>query len=100
MLTECTKEAATVADAVDAALEELGVQQDAVEYEVIEEPGHKRFGLGSGARRQGARLGEALLSWPILNSRMSTRAEERGGPAGGTQGRSIRANFPTRIWTG
>lgn len=47
MLTECTREAATVADAVDAALEELGVQQDAVEYEVIEEPGHKRFGLGT-----------------------------------------------------
>jgi spoIIIJ-associated protein len=47
VLTECVKEAATVAEAVDAALEELGVQQDAVEYEVIEEPGHKRFGLGA-----------------------------------------------------
>ena len=47
MQTECVKEGASVADAVDAALEELGVQQDAVEYEVIEEPGHKLFGLGS-----------------------------------------------------
>lgn len=47
MLTECVKEAASVAEAVDAALEELGVQQDAVEYEVLEEPGHKVFGLGA-----------------------------------------------------
>ena len=47
MQTECVKEGASVADAVDAALEELGVQQDAVEYEVIDEPGHKLFGLGS-----------------------------------------------------
>jgi len=47
MQTECVKEGASVADAVDAALEELGVQQDAVEYEVIDEPGHKVFGLGS-----------------------------------------------------
>jgi spoIIIJ-associated protein len=47
MQTECIKEAASVAEAVDAALEELGVQQDAVEYEVLEEAGHKLFGLGS-----------------------------------------------------
>ena len=47
MLTECVKEAATVAEAVDAALEELGVQQDAVEYEIVVEPGHKVFGLGT-----------------------------------------------------
>lgn len=43
---ECIKEAPTVEEAVDAALEELGVQQDAVEYEVLEEPGKKVFGLG------------------------------------------------------
>ena len=48
MKRECIKEAATVADAVDAALEDLGVQQDAVGYEVIEEPGRKMFGIGGG----------------------------------------------------
>jgi spoIIIJ-associated protein len=47
MERECIKEAATVAEAVDAALEELGVQQDAVGYEVVEEPGRKIFGIGS-----------------------------------------------------
>ncbi len=47
MERECIKEAATVEEAVDAALEELGVQQDAVQYEVLDEPGRKVFGLGS-----------------------------------------------------
>lgn len=47
MQHECTTEATSVAEAVDAALEELGVQQDAVEYEVLEEPGHKIFGMGA-----------------------------------------------------
>lgn len=47
MERECIKEAATVAEAVDAALEELGVQQNAVAYEIIEEPGKKIFGIGS-----------------------------------------------------
>lgn len=48
MQTECVKEAPTIAEAVDAALEELGVQQDAVEYEVLQEPSHKLFGLATG----------------------------------------------------
>jgi spoIIIJ-associated protein len=47
MERECTKEGPTVAEAVDAALEELGVQQDAVAYEILEEPGKKIFGIGS-----------------------------------------------------
>lgn len=46
MERECIKEAPTVTEAVDAALEELGVQQDAVAYEVLEEPGRKMFGIG------------------------------------------------------
>ena len=47
MEREITTEAASIEEAVDAALEALGVQQDAVEYEVIEEPGKKMFGMGS-----------------------------------------------------
>ncbi len=47
MERECIKEAPTVEEAVDAALEDLGVQQDAVQYEVLDEPGRKVFGLGS-----------------------------------------------------
>ncbi len=40
------KEGPSVAEALDAALEELGVQQDAVEYEVLDEPGKTLFGIG------------------------------------------------------
>jgi len=47
MERECVTEAATVEEAVDAALEQLGVQQDAVEYEVLEAAGRKMFGMGS-----------------------------------------------------
>jgi len=47
MNRECITQAPTVEEAVDAALEQLGVQQDAVEYEVLEEPGKKMFGMGT-----------------------------------------------------
>jgi len=47
MERECVTEAASVEEAVDMALEQLGVQQDAVEYEVLESAGRKMFGIGS-----------------------------------------------------
>lgn len=47
MKRETTAEGGSVAEALDLALEELGVQQDAVEYEVVEEGGKRLFGLGS-----------------------------------------------------
>lgn len=49
MRTETTTEAPTVEEAVDAALEELGVQADAAEYEVVEEPTKGIFGSGKPA---------------------------------------------------
>jgi len=50
MRTEITKEAPTVEEAVDAALEEFGVQADAAQYEVLEEPGRGIFGSGRSAK--------------------------------------------------
>ncbi|HEY3317691.1 MAG TPA: RNA-binding cell elongation regulator Jag/EloR [Coriobacteriia bacterium] len=50
MEREMVKEAPTVEEALDAALDEMGVQQDAVEYEVLEEPGKRLFGAGKPAR--------------------------------------------------
>ncbi|MDP2400388.1 MAG: RNA-binding cell elongation regulator Jag/EloR [Actinomycetota bacterium] len=47
MMKETIKEAASVPEALDAALEELGVQQDAIEYEVLEGGGKRLFGLGT-----------------------------------------------------
>lgn len=46
MERECITQAPSVEEAVDAALEQLGVQQDAVSYEVLEEPGKRMFGMG------------------------------------------------------
>lgn len=46
MKRETVAEGASLAEALDAALEELGVQQDAVEYEVMEEGGKRLFGIG------------------------------------------------------
>jgi spoIIIJ-associated protein len=50
MERELIKEAPTVEEALDAALEEMGVQQDAVEYEVLAEPGKRMFGAAKLAR--------------------------------------------------
>jgi spoIIIJ-associated protein len=50
MEREMIKEAPTVEEALDAALEEMGVQQDAVEFEVLEEPGKRLFGSGKPAK--------------------------------------------------
>lgn len=47
MKRETTAEGGSVAEALDLALEELGVQQDAVEYEIVEEGGKRLFGLGA-----------------------------------------------------
>jgi spoIIIJ-associated protein len=47
MREETVGEGPSVPEALDAALEELGVQQDAVDYEVLEEPGRRLLGLGS-----------------------------------------------------
>lgn len=47
MINETVMEGPSIEEALDAALEEMGVQQDAVEYEVLDEPTKGRFG-GSG----------------------------------------------------
>lgn len=47
MKRETIAEGLTVEDALEAALDELGVQQDAVEYEVLEGGGKRLFGLGA-----------------------------------------------------
>ncbi|MBN1192773.1 MAG: Jag N-terminal domain-containing protein [Coriobacteriia bacterium] len=44
MIEEVTMEGPTVAEAVDAALEEMGVQQDAINFEVLSEPSRGLFG--------------------------------------------------------
>ncbi|MHB1135869.1 MAG: RNA-binding cell elongation regulator Jag/EloR [Coriobacteriia bacterium] len=51
MIDEVTVEAPSVEEAIDAALEQMGVQQDAVEFEVLSEPGRGLFKGGSAPAR-------------------------------------------------
>lgn len=44
MIDQITMEGPTVAEALDAALEEMGVQQDAVDFEILSEPTKGLFG--------------------------------------------------------
>ncbi len=83
MERECIKEAATVEEAVDAALEELGVQQDAVQYEVLEEPGRKVFGLGSD---KPARVRVWIRAEALDEIEEARRAAQRRTRGGGVRG--------------
>ena len=51
MIEEVTVEGPSVEDAIDAALEQMGVQQDAVQFEVLSEPGRGLFKGGSAPAR-------------------------------------------------
>jgi len=79
MLTEITKEAPTVEEAVDAALEELGVQADAAQFEVIDEPSHGIFGSGRPAKvRVWLKAGvlETLSQTPLVENGSDEEADE------------------------
>lgn len=90
MERECITEAPSVAEAVDAALEQLGVQQDAVRYEVLDEPGRRLFGIGAdkGARVRVWLKEEYLaeletakrLEAEVLESGRSTVSDEEAPP--------------------
>ncbi|MDY0340270.1 MAG: Jag N-terminal domain-containing protein, partial [Coriobacteriia bacterium] len=51
MIEEVTIEGPSVEDAIDAALEQMGVQQDAVQFEVLSEAGRGLFKGGSAPAR-------------------------------------------------
>ncbi len=85
MKRETTAEGPTVAEALDCALEELGVQQDAVEYEVIEDGGRRLFGLGNDktakviVRLKGSFLAELENAERVSREVAETSEEEEVG---------------------
>lgn len=80
MQTECVKSGATVEEAVDAALEELGVQQDAVDFEVLEEPTAPRFGIGA-AKHAKVRVWLKPAFLAALETADACESEEEALPA-------------------
>jgi spoIIIJ-associated protein len=81
----------TIAEALDAALDELGVDEEDVEYEVLEEPKSGFLGrLGSSEGRIRARVKPISREKPgerqRRNRRGSTRPRSGGGGGGGGNG--------------
>jgi spoIIIJ-associated protein len=84
--------AKTVAEAIDAALDELGVDEDDMEYEVLEEPRKGMFGLFTGPpARIRARVKPISREKP---DRRRRRPESRSGGEGGGGGRQRRPAAP------
>ena len=86
----------TIAEALDAALDELGVDEDDVEYEVLEQPKSGFLGrLGSSEGRIRARVKPISREKPGERQRRKGRGTSRprrggsgGGGGGGTNGAS------------
>jgi spoIIIJ-associated protein len=87
----------TIAEALDAALDELGVDEDDVEYEVLEEPKSGFLGrLGSSDGRIRARVKPISREKPgerqRRNRRGSSRPRNGGGSGGGRSSSNAGSN--------
>jgi spoIIIJ-associated protein len=71
----------TVAEALDAALDQLGVDEEDIEYEVLEEPRRGFLGRLTGTARVRARVKPISREKPDRRRRSGSRAE--GRPQGG-----------------
>ncbi len=74
MIEETIMEGPTVEEALDAALEEMGVQQDAIGYEVLSEPSSGFFGTNGKPARVRVWLKPGVLAAPVVDD------EEIGEP--------------------
>ena len=84
----------TVAEAIDAALDELGVDENDIEYEVLEEPRKGIFGRLAGSARIRARVKPISREKPDRRRRREPRSGGEGG-GGGRQRRPAASTAPT-----
>ena len=77
----------TVADALDSALDELGVHEDDIEYEVLEEPKTGLFGRVKTDARVRVRLKPISREKPGDRRKRHGKGEGRGGSRGEGSGR-------------
>lgn len=78
MIDETIMEGPTVEEALDAALEEMGVQQDAIEYEVLSEPASGFFGAGGKPARVRVWLKPGVLARPLADEAIDEDDEDEG----------------------
>lgn len=99
MKREVVTEGASVEEAIDAALEELGVQQDAVDVEVLEEPGRRVLGVGSSrpakvqVRLKTSFLAEIEAQQQIEEAPGSADSATPEGAVGGPSAETDRASY-------
>ena len=96
----------TVEEALDGALDELGVDEEDVEYEVLDEPKRGFFGLGSATARIRARVKPISREKPDRRRRSGPRSDGArggqgrgrgpGGGGGGDRSRSRAESPPAR----
>jgi spoIIIJ-associated protein len=89
--------ARSIADAKELALDRLGVVEDELEFEVLDEPRKGMFGLGRAEARIRARVKPISREKPADRRRRRTNSRERsnrGGSGGG--GRSTKPDKPQK----
>lgn len=98
MNKECIKQAATVEQAKELIAAELGLPQDKITFEVLQEPGKKLLGLfGGKAEVKGtATLARARLPHRPHSSRQRLRRKRQPPPLRATAVRQQRP--PVRGW--
>jgi spoIIIJ-associated protein len=82
MIRETTTQGPSVAEALDAALEEMGVQQDAVEYEVLVEPGRGFLGASGRAAQVRVWLKDAATAAPPQEAEFDDEDQEDAAEEG------------------
>src|SRR5918996_2061124 len=76
----------TIEEALDAALDQLGVDENDIEYEVLEEPRRGFLGRMAGTARIRARVKPISREKPDRRRRSGARSDGRGG-GGRSEGR-------------